>query len=232
MPAAFITLRPSAASASPSQAVTTGFSVDWITGNSALAVSSEVSLIVGTNSSSTPSLAGSSIRIFIASAKRPASASPMMSTGLPCDQVIGSVAFSRSSTSGDSLASCTPASTVASAASTPGPPPLVRMASRLPGMPLGRRPVASDSAAANIWLKASTRIAPARLSATSNTASLPTSAPVWLIAAFWPVMWRPTFSTTTGLTEAAARTLLMKARASCTPSTYSTMLRVAASIAR
>ena len=46
-------------------------------------------------------------------------------------------------------ASCTPFSAALSAATTPGPPPLVTMARRSPS---GRRPVASTRAAAKSWV--------------------------------------------------------------------------------
>ena len=81
-------------------------------------------------------------------------------------------------------ASSTLFSSTASAASAPGPPPLDRMASRLPR---GSRPLASVSAAAKRCPIFGTRIAPARRRAASKTASLPTSAPVWLIAVRPPV---------------------------------------------
>jgi hypothetical protein len=124
-------------------------------------VSSAPKPTVGQNSSSTPSLASSSTNICRARAKRAASASPMMSTGLACGQCGGSSAFRRSSAAGDSPARRTPKralSTTASAASTPGPPPLVMTASRECAVPTrsasltrdcGRRPAANVCAAAN-----------------------------------------------------------------------------------
>ena len=47
----------------------------------------------------------------------------------------------------------------------------------------------------------------------------PISAPVWVWAASELALWRPAFSTMTGLMRAATRSELMKSRASRTPST-------------
>ena len=103
-----------------------------------------------------------------------------------------------------------------SAAITPGPPALVTTASRLPDV---RTPESSVFAVAKKSVKSSTRSAPARRRAESNTASEPTRAPVWETAAFEPCSWRPDFMITTGLVRAAARSALMKRRASLMPST-------------
>ena len=102
-----------------------------------------------------------------------------------------------------------------SAASTPGPPPLVTMARR---RPTGRYREARHFAAENSSTKERTRTAPARRSAASNTSSLPTMAPLCVCAALLPAGRRPAFNTTTGLALAAERSALMKLRALEMPS--------------
>ena len=73
-------------------------------------------------------------------------------------------------------------------------------------------------AAENSCVKARTRTTPARRNAASNTSSEPTMLAEWVSAALEPAGWRPAFITTTGLANAAARSALMKRRASWMPS--------------
>jgi len=228
-PACWNTSRPFAASSPPSHASTTGLRVPAIGPSNARAASSDPARAVGQNSSSTPSFSGSAATISNARASRCGSASPITSIGSPCDQDGGSTASSAARAESDTRASTTPSSATASAASTPGLPPLVRIARR---DPIGMRLRASVSAATNSWSYSRIRIAPLRRKALSHTRSLPANAPVWLSAALEPTVWRPAFNTITGLTLAAARTADRNRRGLCTPSTYSAMLRVSASIAR
>jgi hypothetical protein len=69
-----------------------------------------------------------------AAAYRASSASPTMSAGLARDQIGGSAASRRAIVCGEMAASSPPRSTSRSTASTPMPPPLVKIASRLPDM--------------------------------------------------------------------------------------------------
>ncbi len=117
--------------------------------------------------------------------------------------------------SGDSLPNCRSISLTQSAASTPGPPPLVTIASRLP---TGRYRDARHLAAENSSTNDRTRTAPARRKAASKTSSLPTMAPLCVCAASLPAGLRPDLSTTTGLAMAAERSALMKWRALEMPS--------------
>ena len=93
-----------------------------------------------------------------------ASASPTMSTGLAFDQIGGSAASSAFIVSGERAASVPPRSISRSTASTPTPPPLVRIARRLPENGCSRPSV---SAAANNSSRSSTRSRPARRNAAS-----------------------------------------------------------------
>jgi phosphoketolase len=103
-------------------------------------------------------------RIPSAAAYRASSASPAISTGLARDQIGGSTASSRAMARGEMPASCPPRSVSRSTASTPMPPPLVNIASRLPAM-LVKCP--SVSAAANNSSRSRTRNSPARRNAAS-----------------------------------------------------------------
>ena len=126
----------------------------------------------------------------------------MMSTGLACDQLGGSTAFRRASSSSLSGVSGTFSAAAASAAITPAPPPLVSTISPPEG-PSRKR--ASVSAARNRSCSEFTRSMPARAMAASNTASEPASAPVCEAAAACPAAERPALTTITGLLRAAAR---------------------------
>ena len=95
-----------------------------------------------------------------------------------------------------------------------------------------RTPAPSVLAALNNCVKLRMRSTPARRIAASNTSSPPTSEPVWKARLPRASSERPAFITTTGLTRAAARSALMKRRACCTPSMYSTMPSVTGSRAR
>jgi len=148
---------------------------------------------------------------------------------LPCDQFSGSARLSASVVGGESCASGMPRSAARSAAITPGPPPLVTMASR---SPCGRTCAASACAAATSWPMVVTRTTPARFTTASNTSSRPTMAPVCDTAAREPAGWRPTFIRITGLTRAAARRAETKRRALLTPSMYSRMCSVLGSSTR
>ena len=147
------------------------------------ATHSALAMPVGQNAVSTASTFGSAATIFAAPPKRSPSASPITSTGLACDQCFGRIALSFSIVSGASVASCTFSELHASAASTPGPPPLVTMASRSPrGL---RRDDSARAAAKRSWALC-TRTTPQRARTASNTASLPTRAPVCERAACEP----------------------------------------------
>ena len=98
---------------------------------------------------------------------------------------------------------------------TPGPPPLVTMAKRLP---VGSKPQDKALAAANNWLMVCTLTTPARRMAASKASSAPTMEAVCEMAALEAAAWRPTLTKITGLMRAAARMELMKLRASCMPS--------------
>ncbi len=146
-----------------------------------------------------------------------------MSAGLPWDQLGGSTALSFSIVLSENSASGMPISTARSAAITPGPPPLVMIASRLPR---GRNCVNSALAAAKSWPMLYSRITPARRSAASKTASSPKDEAECDSTARDTSGWRPALISSTGLTRAAPRSALMKRRASRTPSTYRKMLSV------
>lgn len=153
----------------------------------------------------------------------------MMSTGLACGQLAGRQAFKASSVCGAKVARFPPASCSASAASTPAPPPLVRMASRSPRK---GRAWARVSAASNSASSVSTRSMPARRKAASSTTSEPASAPVCEAAARAPEEARPALTTMTGLLRAAWRAADMNLRAALMDSAYIRIARVEASQAR
>ena len=111
----------------------------------ARAASSGAVTATGEYIASSASTFGSASAAAVAAAKRPGGASPMMSIGLPCDHCGGSSRFSEEIVLSESCASGTPFSAALSAAITPGPPPLVRIASLSPSP---RRPLASTRAAA------------------------------------------------------------------------------------
>src|SRR5580658_11099513 len=137
-----------------------------------------------------------------------------MSTGLARDQVAGNAASKVAIVAGDNSAMMPPVSSHASVASTPKPPPLVRIANRSHRRGLIARD--SVSAAENRSPNPLTRNNPARRNAASYTASDPASAPVWERAAAEAAGWRPDFTTITGLPRAAARAALMNFRADVT----------------
>ena len=90
--------------------------------------------------------------------------SPAISTGLARDQIGGSAASSRFIVAGEISARTPPRSARRSTASTPRPPPLVKIASRLPASELT---CPSVSAAANSSSRSSARMNPARRNAAS-----------------------------------------------------------------
>jgi len=98
---------------------------------------------------------------------------------------------------------------------TPGPPALVRIASR---DPLGGRIRARSSAESNRSPISYTRTIPARRNAASYTASSPAIAPVWELAAFADSANRPALYTRIGFERANARDADMNLRASVTDS--------------
>ena len=138
-----------------------------------------------------------------------------MSTGLPCDQVTGNTLFNFAKVSSDKVAMTNPRSTAQSVAITPGPPPLVTIAKRLP---VGLNPQESAFAAENSCVIDCTRTTPARRTAASKASSDPTKDAVCDIAALEPAGCLPTFTRITGFTRAAARIALIKLRASRMPS--------------
>ena len=111
--------------------------------------------------------------------------------------------------SSDSSASTPPPSLRSSAAITPMPPPLVRMARRSPFIGRARARV---STAPKISSMSLTRSMPARRSAASNTMSEPARRPVCEMAARAPSAERPALMASTGLLRAAARAPDMKPR--------------------
>src|SRR5450830_6563 len=110
----------------------------------------------------------------------------------------------------ESVAITNPRSTAQSVAITPGPPPLVTIANRLP---VGLKPQDRALAAENSWVMVCTRTTPARRTAASKASSEPTKEAVCDIAAFEAAAWRPTLTRITGLILAAARIELIKLRA-------------------
>ncbi len=134
----------------------------------------------------------------------------MMSIGLACDHVAGRIASSAAISSGDGLASLPPEGISASTASTPAPPPLVRIRSSLSGTGLRQVKV---SAAVNKASRSSTRTSPARRNAAATALSFPARAPVWVAAARADNSLRPDLITTTGLARAADRLADMNFRA-------------------
>ena len=119
---------------------------------------------VGTFSTRTASFSLSARRMSRAAPYRAASASPMMSIGFARDQIGGSARSSAASASGETAARVPPRSISRSTASTPTPPPLVRIARRLPGKGFCRPRV---SAAAKSSSRSNTRRSPARRKAAS-----------------------------------------------------------------
>ena len=113
--------------------------------------------------------------------------------------------------SGDSSASSPPPATSASVASTPGPPALVRMHSRLPR---GRGCLASTSDMKKMSAMLFTRSTPLRRKAASSTSSLPVSAPVCEAAALAAAAVRPALITMTGLVSETSRAAERNERAS------------------
>ena len=87
-----------------------------------------------------------------------------MSIGFDFDHVGGNTASSFSRAAGEMSAGIPPSSTSRSTASTPMPPPLVRIASRFPGGDLSRPSVSAQS---NNSRKSDTRRIPARSNAAS-----------------------------------------------------------------
>ncbi len=117
---------------SPSQAVRKGLAHSVATGRMPSATDSALAIPVGQNTVSTASTSGSAATMAAAPPKRAPSASPITSTGFALDQCFGRIASRRSIVSGASLASWSFSALTASAARTPGPPPLVTTASRSP----------------------------------------------------------------------------------------------------
>src|SRR5450759_713770 len=87
----------------------------------------------------------------------------MMSTGLQCGQFGGRYWLRYSIVASDNVAIVSPRSAARSAAITPGPPPLVTTASRLP---TGRNPHDNAFAAVNNCVMVCTRTTPAPVSYT------------------------------------------------------------------
>ena len=139
----------------------------------------------------------------------------MMSSGLACDQLLGSTAFSPSSVAGDNVARVTPMCSAASAAMTPAPPPLVTISNASAWLVRKR---VSVSAARNSCCSVSTRNMPARAIAASYARSDPARAPVCEAAALAPRSDLPALTTMTGLLRAAARAADMNLRGDVTDS--------------
>jgi hypothetical protein len=122
----------------------------------------------------------------------------------------GSSAPSRATVSADSTAALPPLHSSASAAITPGPAPLLTIASR---SPCSGRACASVDTAANSSSVVNTRSMPARRIAASYTSSTPARPPLWHAAARGACSERPDLITTVGLLRAAARAADMNLRA-------------------
>ena len=148
----------------PIQQTSTGLLERFSNSAQSRAMASGGTMAVGAWISSTASAFGSASTGSSAAGYRSGGASPMMSTGLPRDHVGGSTASSAARVSGASAASRPPPATSASVAITPGPPPLLTIASRSPLTPRMR---ASVSAAPNSSRVVSTRNMPARRNAAS-----------------------------------------------------------------
>lgn len=168
---------------SPSHAASTALPELFAASATARAASAGSVTATGEYMASTASTFGSASAAAVASKKRCAGASPMMSIGLQRDHCAGSFWFSEEMVSGARQASTTPFSAALSAAITPGPPPLVTIARR---PPCGNLLAESTRAAAKSCVYVWTRTLPPRRSAASKTASSPTRAPVWRYAAFEP----------------------------------------------
>ena len=119
----------------------------------------------------------------------PASASPIRSIGLPCDQFGGSACFSASSVAARQLGE---RDAEVGGAVGGHHARAAAVGDRSPaGCRAGAPGASSACAAANSWPMVFTRTTPARRTAASKTSSAPTSAPVCDIAAREPAGWRP-----------------------------------------
>ncbi len=198
-------------------------------GTKARAMSALGTMAVGAWMNNTAPTSASSFNICMASTYRVTGASPMMSTGLPCDQLAGSTALSFCCVASLKSSSVTPTDAAASAAITPTPPPFVSTV--MVSLVFVRKRV-KVSAAKNNSCKEFTRNMPARAMAASYTMSDPAMAPVCDAAACCPFGERPALTMMTGLLRAAALAADMNLRGDSIDSAYSKMARVCASLAK
>ena len=130
-----------------------------------------------------------------------------MSTGFLTDASAGRNARRRSSVCETSGVTVRPRLSQASEAMIPGPPALVRMATR---RPRGTGWLARSIATSNSSSIVSVRMTPAWPSSASTPTSMPAREPVCELAARAPASVRPLFTTTMGLVRETRRAISMK----------------------
>src|SRR5680860_757318 len=146
----------------------------------------------------------------------------------PVDMIasIGKNSASASTVSWASWGTSRPFDSQASAARIPGPPPLVRMATRGPA---GTGWFDSTAATPNIASRVSTRMTPACRNSASTATSPAARAPVWLDAARSPACVRPDFTATIGLVRPMRRAMRPNLRGLPKLSRYSRITSVSSS---
>lgn len=158
----------------------------------------------------TASTPGSRPTIRIASRYCSAGAEASRSTGLETLASPGSTARSARWVSSASTGTSSPSATQVSAHRIPGPPALVRIATR---RPRGGGWLATSAATSNIWWRESVRITPVwRKSASTVTSEAAIIAPVCEVVARTPAGERPLFTTTIGLVRATRRAMVENLR--------------------
>ena len=127
---------------------------------------------------------------------------PAQSTGLLRDHLATNKSSSRAITSsGNSASRNIPSRLSASAVTTPHPPAVVRIATRLPR---GSGDVAKNAAASKASSTPAARTMPSWRHSPENTSSFDAKAPVWLDAARAPSADAPPLSNTMGLRATAS----------------------------
>ncbi len=152
-----------------------------------------------------------------------------MSTGFATLAASGRKARSAATVSSPRVGSSRPFASQASAARMPGPPALVRMATRGPfggGWCESRTPTSNSSS--NVLV----RMTPAWRKSASTMVSLAASAPVCDEAARWPARDRPDLTTTIGLSRPTRRAISLNLRGLPKLSRYSRMTAVFGSSAQ
>ena len=134
-------------------------------------------------------------------------ADAIMSTGLPTDAAAGRNDRSAATVASDSGGTTRPCASHASAARMPGPPALVRIATRRPrGTGWWARSVATSNSSSSVFV----RMMPACRNSASTIASLEASAPVCDAAARAPAADRPALTAMIGLRRATRRAIRLK----------------------